>query len=112
MSKKLQKKAKKLALNKTKKHIFICCGGADEKCTKNKEGLKSLKYLKKRLAELNLEETIHRTKVDCFGICSKGPIAVIYPEGLWYHSCTPRALEKILHEHIIKGKPVEEYKIF
>jgi (2Fe-2S) ferredoxin len=105
----LQAVVGKMGIGLYHRHVFLCTG---PNCCTPEEGLAAWNVLKQEIKDHNLgqgERACYRTKVGCLRICCHGPTMVVYPEGTWYHGMSAERIPRLVQEHLIEGKPIQEW---
>jgi (2Fe-2S) ferredoxin len=107
--KELRSVAEELGIGSYGRHVLLCTG---PECCDPEEGSAAWKELKRQVKESGLSEganACYRSKVGCLRICCHGPTMVVYPEGTWYHGMTADRIPRFVQEHLVEGKPIEEW---
>jgi len=102
------KVALSLGLGGFAKHVLLCTG---PECVSHDLGMLAWNALKSGIKEEGLGKSCYRTKVGCLRVCKSGPVAVVYPEGVWYHSMTAERIPRLVKDHLVKDCLVEENRI-
>jgi (2Fe-2S) ferredoxin len=98
-----------------KYHIFVCTScrinGQQKGFCYSKDSVGIIQRFMEEIDDRDLSSEVMVTNTGCFGICDKGPIVVVYPEGTWYGNVTPDDVERIVEEHIEGGNVVKDLAI-
>jgi (2Fe-2S) ferredoxin len=91
------------------KHVFVCTRG--EWCPSiDGDGLGVHAALKQAVREAGLADRIRVNHSGCFSQCGNGPMAVVYPDAVWYAALTPEDAREIVSSHLVGGEPVERLR--
>ncbi len=97
------------------RHIFICSGEYSDHCDPEGKARRLEIYLSRRLGALGDYVNPQRVKVStspCLGVCMRGPILVVYPDGVWYHRVDEALIDRIVEEHLRQDQPVAAHAFY
>ena len=98
------------------KHVFFCTNQREDgsACCNNHGAQKARDYMKAKVKELDIPKHQNNIRINtagCMNRCDKGPVIVIYPEGIWYTYVDESDLDEIIEQHLKNGRVVERLKI-
>jgi|TARA_B100002052_G_scaffold241586_1_gene226110 (2Fe-2S) ferredoxin len=104
-----------MSVQRVSHHLLLCATPSKVKCCNPGEGLATWNELKRLIKEFGLENSdrpegvVLRSKVDCLRICEKGPILLIWPDGIWYTDVTADKIKPIIVQHILNQEPIQQW---
>lgn len=91
-------------LDGTVHHVLICNGG-----TCMRMGAEAVtEAIREQIAGRHADDRIHTTRTRCTGRCADRCVVIVYPEGVWYRGVTPEDAPRIVRDHLLGGKPLED----
>ncbi|MBX9836055.1 MAG: NAD(P)H-dependent oxidoreductase subunit E, partial [Burkholderiaceae bacterium] len=91
-----------------KRHLLVCTGS---RCTEDGASQTLFDSLGDKFKAAGLNEgelRVKRSRVSCFAACKGGPVMCVQPDGVWYYNVTPDNMDRIITQHLVEGKIVED----
>ncbi|SHI58943.1 (2Fe-2S) ferredoxin [Dethiosulfatibacter aminovorans DSM 17477] len=102
-------------MEKLKHHIFVCnsarMNGEVKGVCNSKESIEIIQNFAEEISDRELDAEVMVTSTGCLGLCTQGPVVIVYPEGVWYGKVTPDDVEEIVESHIEGGEIVSRLEI-
>lgn len=91
------------------RHVFICSGKFCDPEGRAKGLYEELGHMLGDMGRYDNPRRVKRGQTSCLGVCTAGPILVVYPDGIWYHHVDEALLARIVDEHLKQGTPVKAH---